>query len=170
VTAADVASQAISPGFDPVAIELWPFLHTGARIVIMPNAVRVSPDAVIAFIATHRITICLLSTALCEILKDVAFPPGCTLRYLLTGGDKLNRGPRIKQPFVMVDHYGPTEVSVATSTSHVPLAGDGQPNIGKPIDNYQARPDFKLGPVSALVHSLLRCTFSTSQWILYRLV
>ena len=139
VTPADIASQAISPGFDPVAIELWPFLTTGAAIVIMPNKVRVDPAAVSDFIMRHRITICLLPTALGEIVKDYAFPAGCSLRYLLTGGDKLNRGPRFAQPFTMIDHYGPTEVSVATSISTVPEAGKGQPNIGKPLNNIRVR-------------------------------
>ena len=137
VSSDDCASQAISPGFDPIAIELWPFLTCGARIVIMPNDIRKSPDRIVEFLVKYGVTICLLPTALIEVLKDVTLPAECRLRYLLTGGDKLNRGPRHKQPFTLVDHYGPTEVSVATSVSRVPVQEQGETNIGKPIENYK---------------------------------
>ena len=67
------------------------------------------------------------------------WPQGTKLRALLTGGDKLHRAPKGNFPFILYNHYGPTENTVvATYTMVSPtLQSDILPPIGRPISNVQ---------------------------------
>src|SRR4030095_6605522 len=62
------------------------------------------------------------------------------LRVLLTGGDRLHRGPASELPFKIVNHYGPTENTVVTTSAPVAHGFDTStpPPIGKPIANMRA--------------------------------
>ena len=64
-------------------------------------------------------------------------PPGLALRALLTGGDRLHRGPDRAPPFRLVNHYGPTESTVVSTAGDV-AAGAAAPSIGRPIANLRA--------------------------------
>ncbi len=64
--------------------------------------------------------------------------PG-NLRLLLTGGDRLRHAPPPGLPFVLVNHYGPTENAVVATAGEIP-PGDGEtpPSIGRPITGVRA--------------------------------
>jgi SAM-dependent methyltransferase/acyl carrier protein len=59
------------------------------------------------------------------------------LRALLTGGDRLHRAPRGPLSFQLVNHYGPTENTVVTTSAVVPPGDERSPAIGRPIRNVQ---------------------------------
>lgn len=105
VTASDRASQLVAPGFDPVALELYPFLSMGASIHVVPDDVRAMTSDLLGFIAKNRISIALLPTPiagslawnlvillLSELAIEHKWPAESRLRVLYTGGDKLHRG------------------------------------------------------------------------------
>ncbi|RYZ37961.1 MAG: non-ribosomal peptide synthetase, partial [Myxococcaceae bacterium] len=75
------------------------------------------------------------------------WPEATTLRTLLTGGDRLHRVDVDGLPFQVVNHYGPTEGTVV-STSAVVRASTQAPPIGQPITNMRAYVlDARLRPV-----------------------
>jgi amino acid adenylation domain-containing protein len=139
VTADDRASQIASPAFDAMGWELWPYLTLGASIYLPSENTRVDPLLLRDWLIDCGITITFLPTTLAESVMILNWPSTAKLRYLLTGGDKLNHYPPPSLPFTLVNNYGPTEATVvATSGSVYPTAqADGRPTIGRPIANTQ---------------------------------
>ena len=81
------------------------------------------------------VTVTEVPTPLAELLLDLPWPSSCTLRLLITGGDRLHSRPRPEVPFQLLNEYGPTE-NTATSTAGVvaPMGHtEGLPTIGSPI-------------------------------------
>jgi amino acid adenylation domain-containing protein len=134
VSSADRASQVASLGFDACGWELWPYLAAGASVHIIPNAVRASPPDLLRALAEARITIAFLPTPLAQMVFDEPALGELPLRYLLTGGDKLTRGPPPDCPFTTVNNYGPTEYSVVATSCEIGSGREPQP-IGRPIAN-----------------------------------
>jgi amino acid adenylation domain-containing protein len=142
VTADDRATLLAAQSFDAAVWELWPYLVAGATVVVVDPAVRTDPGRLIDWMRRARITISFLPTPLAEAVlaeDECALLP---LRAMLTGGDTLRRRPRPGLPFVLVNHYGPTECSVVATASPVTAApvtdtptGQGAAPIGRPIDN-----------------------------------
>jgi acyl-coenzyme A synthetase/AMP-(fatty) acid ligase/aryl carrier-like protein len=67
------------------------------------------------------------------MLPGMSFPAGLQLRKLLTGGDRLPGGDWSGLPFPLINNYGPTENTVATTCA--PAHTGTIPLIGKPIAN-----------------------------------
>src|SRR6202012_5631214 len=65
----------------------------------------------------------------------MAWLASTALRFLLTGGDVLHRGPNKELPFAVVNNYGPTECTVVATSGVMPTRCiDGaMPTIGKAI-------------------------------------
>jgi amino acid adenylation domain-containing protein len=137
VTAQDRATQVAGPAFDASVWEVWPYLTAGASIHVVADQTRNSPHELMGCLAEEGITLSFLPTALAEMVLEAAWPDGMRLRALLTGGDKLHRGPRHNLPFRLVNHYGPTENTVVTTWAVVEPGSDSAPPIGRPIDNVQ---------------------------------
>ncbi|MEI8632652.1 AMP-binding protein [Vibrio sp. PP-XX7] len=57
-------------------------------------------------------------------------------RYLLVGGDRLNRHPHADANFTLVNNYGPTETTVVATSGNI-LSTDHVLHIGRPIANTQ---------------------------------
>jgi amino acid adenylation domain-containing protein len=133
----DRATQLANLSFDASVWELWPYLTAGASVHLPDDETRLSPDKLVAWLADQKITLTFLPTPLAEAVIDAPWPKAIALRALLTGGDRLPRGPRQKLPFELVNHYGPTENSVVTTAGVVhPQADDCEaPPIGRPIAN-----------------------------------
>ena len=139
-------SQMIGPGFDPVSLELWPFLTLGASVHIMPHDVRSSPPALYRWLQAHRITVGLFATPVAETILHEQWPanplcagPGVSavrphLRVMTAGGDKLHSRPKCL-PFRFDNHYGPSEATVITTFWPIPDGFKGAPPIGKPVHN-----------------------------------
>jgi amino acid adenylation domain-containing protein len=155
VTADDRATLVASPAFDASVWEIWPYLAAGASLHVPDEDVRLDPERLLKWMAEEGITIAFLPTPLAEqvieAMMDEVLPAGLRLRALLTGGDRLQRAPRKPLPFVLVNHYGPTESSVVATRAPVevtePLA-TRPPSIGRPIDGTRAYVvDARLNPV-----------------------
>jgi amino acid adenylation domain-containing protein len=150
----DRATLVASPGFDASVWEIWPYLTAGASLHVPSAAVRSDPAALAAWLARERITVSFLPTPLAEaVLEEEERTQGTArtartsspgedesplggLRFLLTGGDVLHRGAPAAAPFVLVNHYGPTENTVVATRA---WATPGRlPPIGRPIANVRA--------------------------------
>ena len=64
-------------------------------------------------------------------------PSGLSLRAILPGGDQLHRSDADVLPFKLINHYGPTESTVVTTSAQVRTGAEveGHPPIGRPISN-----------------------------------
>jgi amino acid adenylation domain-containing protein len=131
----DRSSQMIAPAFDPVALEFWPYFHVGASVHFMPDAARASPQALMSWIASNRITSALFATPVAETVIHEVWPQYHCLKFMTSGGDKLHRGPRVPQTFRLDNHYGPSENTIITTFFPVPSTMVSPPPIGRPVAN-----------------------------------
>ena len=133
----DRTSQLANPAFDASAWEVWPTLAAGATLCMVGDDLRLSPRDLIGWLDRERIKVCFMPTPLAEEALKETWPEQTTLKYLLTGGDRLKRRPAARHPFCLVNHYGPTEAAVL-ATQHIVAPGDDRdalPPIGRPIAN-----------------------------------
>ncbi|HEX7154384.1 MAG TPA: amino acid adenylation domain-containing protein [Thermoanaerobaculia bacterium] len=131
-------SHLASISFDASVWEIWPYLTSGSRLVIVSDAERVDPARLAERLAADGVTHCFLPTALLEHIAHGDFPVArlTELQYILTGGDKLNgyclpEGTRAK----LVNHYGPTESAVVATCFDVEPGCVGAPPIGRAVDH-----------------------------------
>eukprot|EP00656_Telonema_subtile_P012053 TRINITY_DN16043_c0_g1_i2.p1 TRINITY_DN16043_c0_g1~~TRINITY_DN16043_c0_g1_i2.p1 ORF type:complete len:567 (+),score=149.27 TRINITY_DN16043_c0_g1_i2:82-1782(+) len=134
ITAEDRASQALGAAFDPISIEIWPFLLCGASVTIMSDEIKSFPEKLMQFLHTDRITVCLLPTPIAELVLGMALPTDLPLRILYTGGDKLHRGLLKDQSFTFHNLYGPTEGTIMCTAYQVPVSHEAPP-IGSALGN-----------------------------------
>ncbi|HVG06172.1 MAG TPA: amino acid adenylation domain-containing protein [Thermoanaerobaculia bacterium] len=133
ITPADRTTQVASPAFDASVWEIWPALAGGASLHFPPEEARSSPPDLLAWLGEQGITVCFLPTPLAEACLELE-PPELSLRFLLTGGDRLHRIER-RLPFRLINHYGPTEGTVVATAGEV--GDEPAPPIGRPIDNFR---------------------------------
>ncbi len=135
ITPEDRATQVASPAFDAAVWEIWPYLTAGASLHIPDVKTRTSVS-LWQWLADEAMTICFLPTPLAETLLLNPLPSDLKLRYLLTGGDRLHQVPP-QLPFTLVNHYGPTENTVVTTSAVITETTTDTPPIGRPIANTQ---------------------------------
>ncbi|ABX06605.1 amino acid adenylation domain [Herpetosiphon aurantiacus DSM 785] len=140
VGAGDRATQVASPAFDAAVWEIWPYLTTGASLHIPAEELRLLPMELKDWMVSQAITMSFLPTPIAERIIALPWDGPCSLRVLLTGGDRLQRHPDHELPFVLVNNYGPTENAVVSTSGLVELGADhGQPpSIGRSIANTEA--------------------------------
>ncbi len=136
VQASDKAPLLAGLSFDASVWELWPYLCAGASVHIPDEQTRLSPHGLRDWICDTSITIAFLPTPLAELAVQLEWPANCSLRLLLTGGDRLHRPPPARLPFRLFNNYGPTEYTVVTTSGEVPpsVPASGPPSIGRPVD------------------------------------
>ena len=125
-------------------------MTAGASVHIPDDETRASAPALLQWLAAQSVTVCFLPTPLAELVIAEPLPPELSLRALLTGGDVLHRGLESPLPFILVNHYGPTENTVVATRGAVALETEtgAPPPIGRPIDNTQTYLlDSRLQPV-----------------------
>lgn len=117
-------------GFDGFVWDLFPYLMFGSSLVVVPEEVRTDVEELNSFFIENKVSICFLTTKLCEILFTLE---NKELRTLIVGGDRLNKVP--DTTYDVVNMYGPTETTIVTT--FYPLKEEqGLPiPIGKPITN-----------------------------------
>ena len=150
VTASDRMTHLAGLSFDASVWEMWSCLAAGATLRLVEEEVRTDPVKLGVLYSRENITISFLPTPLAESLFDeqTTTNPTC-LRALLVGGDRLASPPKTPLPFVVVNHYGPTESSVVATSAKVTIGNQAQPPIGRPIANITAYIFDKYGqPVS----------------------
>ena len=136
ITNTDRTTQIFGPGFDPVGLELWPFLSAGASIHVVPEAIKTDPPALVRWITNHRITHSQTPTPIAHGLMRERWPvSGLALRVLSGGGEKLTVAftDGEARPFRFDNHYGPSECTIITTLYTVPRGFTGAPAIGRPI-------------------------------------
>ncbi|HEX6039303.1 MAG TPA: amino acid adenylation domain-containing protein [Longimicrobium sp.] len=127
------------PGFDITLLEIWSALTGGAAVHVAPEAIRTDVPGLLRWMDAEGITLWAATAPIAEALMD-AMDRGLTrpraLRMLTTGAEALRRRPPSWLPLLNV--YGPTENSVASSAGMVPSEGAALPDIGAPLDNQRA--------------------------------
>jgi len=131
----DRATLLASPAFDASVWEVWPYLACGASLGIPDEDIRLSPRRLLSWLAEERITHCFLPTPMAEAVLREPMAAGLSLRYLLTGGDRLHRTDAAWPAFRLVNHYGPTESTVVATSVEVAPGAEEDPPIGRPIAN-----------------------------------
>lgn len=133
VTRQDRCSHLAGLGFDAAVWEIWPALCAGANLSLVGETLRTSPELLQNWLIREQITIAFVPTILAARLIQMKWPTTMALRFLLTGGDTLLRGPASQLPFEVVNNYGPTECTVVATSAVVEAAAAGIPTIGRPI-------------------------------------
>jgi aspartate racemase len=144
-TPADVVAHASNTSFDASTFEIWGALLHGARLVIVPRDILLSPQELAGFIRERKLSVLFLTTPLFHhFAREI---PGAfgTLRYLVAGGDALQPEAaravlRAARPAHLVNGYGPTEVTtfaICHDLADVPPDAVSVP-IGRPISNTRA--------------------------------
>jgi len=131
ITENDNATRYAGFGFDASVWELFPYLVKGATIHIISNGLRLDMLKLNEYFEANDITISFLPTQICEQFMEIK---NKSLRFLLTGGDKLRIHKSSK--YTLVNNYGPTENTVVTTSFVVDNQYRNIP-IGKPISNAQ---------------------------------
>ncbi|MBK9712880.1 MAG: amino acid adenylation domain-containing protein [Kouleothrix sp.] len=130
----DRVAHVVGQAFDVAVSDLWTTLASGASLHLPDEGQRRDPQQLVAWLAAQAITVAFVATPLAELVLQRASPDGLVLRVLLTGGDKLRRGPQGALPYLLADNYGPAENTVISTWTEV---ATGEAGIGRPIDNVQ---------------------------------
>jgi amino acid adenylation domain-containing protein len=130
----DRASLMAGIAFDAFVWELWAFLTGGAALAIPEEEVRLSPPKLAGWLARTGVTHAFLPTPLAEALLAEPGAPSLPLRVLFAGGDRLHRVRR-DLPFPVANLYGPTEATVIDTCALDAGREEGDPSVGRPIDN-----------------------------------
>uniref|UniRef100_UPI001374D320 non-ribosomal peptide synthetase n=1 Tax=Bacillus cereus TaxID=1396 RepID=UPI001374D320 len=125
----DISGQYVGFGFDPWALEVFPYILKGATLHIIPDEIRYDIYELNNYYEKNRISISALPTPVCEQFMELE---NNSLRALITGGDQLRKYK--KNNYKLFNNYGPTEHTVVTTNGEVNEL-DGNISIGKPIDN-----------------------------------
>jgi amino acid adenylation domain-containing protein len=146
----DRVAYSSNPAFDAVLIEVWGALTSGATLVVIDREVALAPRLMRAFLAEQRITVMLMATSLFHQLADLAPDAFHGLRALFFGGEvcdprRLDKILTGRPPARLVNIYGPTENTTATTTHDIALAdlAEAVP-IGRPVSGaglHVLRPD-----------------------------
>lgn len=139
----DVVAFASNVSFDAATWEIWGALLQGAKLVVTPHEILVSPTALAAHFQRHGITALFLTTALFH--RFAQDDPGIfrPLRHLLFGGEAcdihaVRRVLTHGRPARLVHVYGPTETTTF-ALSHLVEQAEGESlPLGRPIANTQA--------------------------------
>ncbi|MEP7183680.1 MAG: amino acid adenylation domain-containing protein, partial [Betaproteobacteria bacterium] len=138
----DVIAHASSPAFDAATFEIWGALLNGARLVVIPRDVVLSPRDFDATIGRERVTTLFLTTALFNQMAREIPAAFRHCRNVLFGGEAseprwvravLQAGP----PARLLHVYGPTESTTFATWHEVRAVDPGETTIpiGRPIAN-----------------------------------
>ncbi|MEH2135792.1 amino acid adenylation domain-containing protein [Nostoc sp.] len=149
-------AQASNTSFDAATFEIWGSLLHGARLVIIPQDVVLSPQNFATYIREQGISVLFLTTALFNQLASFAPQVFKNLQYLLFGGEAVDPKSvkvvlRNGAPQRLLHVYGPTESTTFACCYLVRDIPEGTRNvpIGRPISNTQIYIlDSKLQPVA----------------------
>jgi amino acid adenylation domain-containing protein len=135
VTSMTRSLHTASLSFDAAVWEIWPYLSCGASIVVAPDEVRSMPSRLVGYSRKFPVELCFLPTPIAE--EVVASHAQVGWKLLLTGGDKL-RLRELPNRFQLVNHYGPTEATVVTTSYRVGEITSGSTvPIGRPISGVE---------------------------------
>ncbi|MGV0714047.1 amino acid adenylation domain-containing protein [Mycolicibacterium sp. XJ662] len=125
-----VWTQCHSYAFDFSVWEIWAALLGGARLVVVPESVVASPDDFHALLVRERVNVLTQTPSAVAALS----PQGLDSTALLLGGEACTAEvvDQWAPGRVVINAYGPTEVTVYASMSAPLAAGTGAAPIGAP--------------------------------------
>jgi aspartate racemase len=137
----DVVAQSATAAFDAATLEIWGALLHGARLVIIPHHIVVSPRDLAAELRRTQATVLVLTTAVFNMIGRELPEAFDTLTYLEAGGEVMD--PLAAQAVVqrgrvrLLNGYGPTEATTAATWYEVDATCDfARPiPIGRPLSN-----------------------------------
>jgi amino acid adenylation domain-containing protein len=141
----EAVAQMSSASFDAATFEVWGALFFGARLVIVPTAVLLSPRELAATLERERISTLFVTTGAFNTLSREQ--PGIfrTAKVVLTGGEAASppcfaEVLRHGAPGRLLNVYGPTECTTFATSQLVKEVAPGATNIpiGRPISNTTA--------------------------------
>ncbi|SHM68904.1 non-ribosomal peptide synthase domain TIGR01720/amino acid adenylation domain-containing protein [Streptomyces yunnanensis] len=129
--------------FDASTFEIWVPLLNGGRVVVAPEG-ALEPHVLRDIVTTENVTALFLTTALFNVIAEVAPQALAGVRAVCTGGERA--APRAMQhlarelPGTRIHHvYGPTETTTFATRHHVVAeTPTGPPPIGRPLDGMRA--------------------------------
>ncbi|MGJ5674779.1 MAG: amino acid adenylation domain-containing protein [Nostochopsis sp.] len=140
----DRIAQASNASFDAATFEIWSSLLHGARLVIIPQNVVLSPQLFAAYLREQQISVLFLTTALFNQLASVVPQAFKNLQHLLFGGEAVDPKSvktvlRNGAPQRLLHVYGPTESTTFSCWYLVQDVPEGSINlpIGRPLSNTQ---------------------------------
>ncbi|WJQ84449.1 linear gramicidin non-ribosomal peptide synthetase LgrA [Brevibacillus brevis] len=128
VSSADKALVYSSFAFDGSALDIFPYLLTGALLHIVPTALKYDLIALNDYCNQEGITISFFPTGAAEQFMQM---DNRSFRVMITGGDVLKRVER-RGAYKLYNLYGPTECTIGATTFEVDKQYQSIP-IGKPI-------------------------------------
>lgn len=145
ISPGDCVAHCASPSFDAATWEIWGALLNGARLLIVPQRVLLSPVNFNRLLLSNSVSVMWLTIGLFSRYVDSLEQAFSQLRYLLTGGDVLAPAVamqalrKARPPQHLINAYGPTETTTFATTYEVTLqdADAGSLPIGRPISNTQ---------------------------------
>ncbi|MBE9224379.1 amino acid adenylation domain-containing protein [Phormidium sp. LEGE 05292] len=151
----DTIAQASNFSFDAATFEIWGALLHGARLVIIPQNILLSPQHFATCLRKQKISVLFLTTALFNQLTSIVPEAFKDLKHLLFGGEAVDT-KSVKavlhngSPQRLLHVYGPTESTTFSCWYLVQDVAEDATNlpIGRPISNTQIYIlDSKLQPV-----------------------
>jgi amino acid adenylation domain-containing protein len=129
--AAQVWTQCHSYAFDFSVWEIWAALLGGGRLVVVPDSVVGSPQDFHAVLVRERVTVLTQTPSAVAALSD----QGLESVALLLGGEPCPAElvDRWAPGRVMINAYGPTEITVYAAISAPLTPGSGVVPIGAPV-------------------------------------
>ncbi|MCW0128639.1 amino acid adenylation domain-containing protein [Burkholderia pseudomallei] len=128
------STQIAALGFDAAHWEIWSPLCAGARLRFVDDDARRDANALVALLERERITHAFVPTVMARDVVAASEPGPSALRYLFTGGEKLNPVDTDRIRYRLIDYYGPTEATMWASFHPVQSASLGlPPSIGTPV-------------------------------------
>ncbi|MCV7203910.1 non-ribosomal peptide synthase/polyketide synthase [Mycolicibacterium peregrinum] len=126
-----VWTQCHSYAFDFSVWEIWAALLGGARLVVVPEAVVSSPDEFHALLVREQVNVLTQTPSAAGALS----PQGLESVALLLGGEACPGEvvDRWASGRVVINAYGPTEITVYASMSAPLVPGSGAAPIGAPV-------------------------------------
>ena len=122
-------------GFDVAHWEIWSPLIAGGTLYMLSDETRRDIDLLVKSLDHAEITHAFVPTVMARDFIEASRPSPKALKYLFTGGEKLNPINTDHIDYQFVDYYGPTEASIWATWHLVPSSTLNFPSsIGKPRD------------------------------------
>ncbi|KAA1243787.1 amino acid adenylation domain-containing protein, partial [Mycobacterium simiae] len=129
-TAGQTVTQWHSYGFDVSVWEIWGALLTGARLVVVPEAVSRSPEDLHALLVAESVDVLCHTPSAAGSLA----PEGLESTTLLVAGEACPTELVDRYaPGRVINAYGPTETTIYVTMSAPLVAGSGVAPIGAPV-------------------------------------
>lgn len=140
----DRVAHASNLSFDAATFEIWGALVNGARLIVIPADLVLSPRDFMASIRDQEITVLFVTTALFNKIASYAPDAFRSLRHVLFGGEAVDprwvrRVLEVGRPRRLLHMYGPTENTTFSSWHLVRDVAEDAATvpIGRPVSNSQ---------------------------------